>query len=119
MKLYIKSSSTTIPATEIYQSLPANLKHTIKKFSYYIGVERCGNTSDLDSAKEYIMQRTVDNPKSKLSKGYNYYDEAGDYRVDSRETSINDIDELFAYCKNNNITVDQLCKMGRMVRRYS
>ena len=117
MKIYVKANES-IPATKLFYSMPYHLKSAVEEFSYWLGVENCGNASDLDSAKEYIINRTVNNPRSALHGDYNETWYLPDGQVDLRSGSYeNLIDELFDYCKSNDISVSQLSKMGRLARR--
>lgn len=119
MKRYIRSSKSlnNKSATSVFYSMPDAIKFTAQRLSYWLGVENCGRVSTLDDAERYILDRTVNNPRSKFHVRYFDYVENGEYKTYTNEDSIAHIREFFDYCKKHDISVDQLCKIGRLVRR--
>lgn len=50
--------------------MPDDVKSAVEQFSYWLGTESLGMAPDLDTAENYLFDRTINNPKSKFHSDY-------------------------------------------------
>ena len=98
MKIWIHASEKLSAFDNLVQ-LPTELVGAVMLLSYWITKEKCGFTHTLQEAEQFIMERTVDNPKSKW------------YHCKEGATAM--IEDLFNNLEDMGISVSDLVKMGR------
>lgn len=102
MKRYIRAS---IPdkhtAGELLEMMPSHIRGAVALLSYPIGKEKCGFTSSLADAEDFIISRTANNRHSK-------------WHISKSPDALNLIHDLFDWLEANSITVAELVTLANL-----